>query len=212
MANLILQTYSFDFLISHSSRWKSLRIGCSKLLTGITRIATLSAVDVPQLQSLSLYFDSDTSIFSNSKFLTAPALEHLTLAISLANVPAFDDTVNWARLTSLKFYYGTFQIGEIVDILQLTKCLSFCDLAVDYDQDLTVSDGDYPAEIHLPFLETFILNDEGRPSEHPGLFNLINAPNLRKFELWGQFLKASALVFFQAIAEYAGTFPLPALR
>ncbi len=103
----------FDFLVSHSSRWKSLRIYCSKLLTGVTRIATLSPVDVPQLQSLSLYFDSDTSIFSNSTFLTAPALEHLKLTVSRPNVPAIDDTVNWARLTSLTL---GFFLEDIVDI------------------------------------------------------------------------------------------------
>ncbi len=190
----------FDFLISHSARWKSLKIKCSTLPTLVTRIAALSAIDVPQLRSVSLNFESDTSIFSESTFLSAPRLDNLNLATTCDHMSDF--TINWAPLTSLTLT-GCFAgpgasifFGEIVEILQHTKCLLFCDITVDYDQDLTV-DPNFPTEINLPFLKTLRLEDEYRPSGHPGILDLINAPNLQIFELWGQFFKASASMFFK---------------
>ena len=190
----------FDFLISHSARWKSLEIKCSTLPTLVTCIAALSAVDVPQLRSVSLHFESDTSIFSESTFLSAPRLEHLKLATSWDHMSGF--TINWPLLTSLTLH-GCFagfgqnlSFGKIVEILHQTKCLSFCDITVDYDEDLAI-DLNFSTKINLPFLKTLQLVDESRPSAHPGILDLINAPNLQIFELWGQFFEASASMFFK---------------
>ncbi len=103
----------FDFLVSHSPRWKSLSIKCSKALTLVTRISALSTVDVPQLRSLSLHFDRDTSnTFSESTFLTASTLEHLKLVMSWPDLTYFEDRINWAYLTSLTLFGFSDGHGE----------------------------------------------------------------------------------------------------
>ncbi len=128
---------------------KSVQFGCSESSTLITSIAALSTVNVPRLQSISFLFKCDTSIFANSTFLTVPTLETLFLAIP--SICISDFTVNWEILTSLTlmgYCCGSnrnLSAREIALILQKTKCLTFCHIEVDYNQDSTLR-VDYPSK------------------------------------------------------------------
>ena len=173
-------------------RWKSIRICCLSKPTLISHIGTLKTVNAPQLRSISISFDCGSSVFRNSTFLTIPTLEHLTLESHYCHISDF--TINWARLKSLTLYaYFPFQELEI--ILQQTKFLEFCDIAVD-TQDLAINTK-YPPQINLPFLKVFHLNEEMRSSGCPSFLDLINAPILETFYLQGEFVKASASAFFE---------------
>ena len=189
-----------DFLLTYSPRWKSVYFKSQGNPTLITYIAALSTVNVPQLQSVSLQFQHDDSIFSNSTLLAVPTLEHLKLETS--SIRMSDFTVNWEILTSLTlngYCCGSghdLSARDISLVLQKTKCLTFCNISVDYDQGLTLG-VDYPPEINLPFLKILYLNDQLRSSESFSILDLINAPILQTFKLRGEISKASISKFFK---------------
>ncbi|KJA19002.1 hypothetical protein HYPSUDRAFT_908951 [Hypholoma sublateritium FD-334 SS-4] len=148
--NILLHT-----LLGHSTRWREVELYASSLSSrSMNRIATLTAADVPLLQSVSLRLDGDMPVLHNSIFLTMPTLKHL--ALHTDHVPKF--TVNWEILTSLTLHEKSrshrSSQGEIARTLQQTKCLRFCNIAVGRG-----SVQDYPGEINLPLLETLFLNE-----------------------------------------------------
>ncbi len=155
-ANILL-----DFLFSSSPRWKSICFSCSLVPTLITRIAALSATDIPQLRSVSLHFEFNTAVLSDSKLFTIPTLKHLTLQIPWN--PFFHFAVHWALLTSLTLracrrqIYGNPSAMQLVGILQQTRRLSFCDVSVG---DGLIENEEHSSKISLPLLKVLYI-DEG---------------------------------------------------
>ncbi|KJA22695.1 hypothetical protein HYPSUDRAFT_40795 [Hypholoma sublateritium FD-334 SS-4] len=172
----------FDTLLSYSTRWKALyfdsRCG-SRLSTPMSRIAALTAVEVPLLQTVSLHFDASISntVFNDSVLLTLPTLKHVELKTD--NIQMF--TVDWGILTSVtlrgiypsKYHSKT----DIARILQQTKCLEFCNIVVGPDRPQE----HYSEKIGLPFLKTFAIREstiETASYLAPSILDLITAPNL----------------------------------
>ncbi len=136
-----------DFLLTYSTDWKSVHFSSSGNPTLVNCIAALPTVNVPQLRSLSIQFQGhDNSIFSNSALLAVPTLEHLKLGTNSIHMSDF--TVNWEILTSLTLNWCYHSSRDVSLVLQKTKCLTFCEISVDYDQDLTF--GIDSPEINLP--------------------------------------------------------------
>ena len=189
-----------DLLLTYSTRWKSVHFSSPRIPTLATCIVSLSAVNVPQLRSISLLFPRDASIFSNSIFLAVPTLEYLNLATP--SIRMSDFTVNWAILTSLTLNVTScvsdrnFSARDISLVLQKTKCLIFCEITVEYDEDFTLC-ADCPSEINLPFLKNLYLNEELRSGGNFSILDLINAPILQTFKLHGEIFEASTPMFFK---------------
>ncbi len=189
-----------DFLLTYSTHWKSVHFSSPGNPTLVSCIAALPTVNVPQLRSVSIWFQGDNSIFSTSTLLAVPTLEHLKLVTSSIRISDF--TVNWAILTSLTLNGYCCSSGrdlsarDVSLVLQKTKCLTFCDISVDYDQDLT-SGIDYPPEINLPFLKILDLTDELRSSDNFSILDLINAPILQTFKLYREISESSISTFFK---------------
>ena len=189
-ANVLL-----DFLFSYSTRWKSICFHCPEVPIMANRIAALSAVSVPLLQSISLCFVdlSNTPPFINSTFLSIPTLKHLTLDTFWFSISEF--TVDWALLTSLtlrgRSYDGHLSARDIRRILRQAKCLTFCDITVG--EVLPIS-ADNPGKIDLPFLKILHIN-EGLRTMDSGILSLIHAPNLRIFRLRGIFNTSTSTFF-----------------
>ncbi|KJA19005.1 hypothetical protein HYPSUDRAFT_168622 [Hypholoma sublateritium FD-334 SS-4] len=177
----------FDTLLSYSPRWKELQFNssCKAVCTPMLRIAALTAVHVPLLQSVSVRVGHrfSTPVFRDGELLTIPSLKHVTL--QTYTVQEF--TVNWAVLTSIMLrglsitrrFHSTSAIARI---LQQTKCLVSCDIAVCFDQ----SEEHHSDEIRLPFLKTLLLDEI--PSETtsfgaPSILDLIIAPILEIFRI-----------------------------
>ncbi|KJA25387.1 hypothetical protein HYPSUDRAFT_426556 [Hypholoma sublateritium FD-334 SS-4] len=186
----------FQALLRYSTRWKEIQVYSSCLSSkSMDRIAALTAADVPLLQSVSLRLVGDMPLLQNSIFLTIPTLKHI--ALHTDHVPKF--TVNWAVLTSVtlheKFRSHRSSQGEIARILQQTKCLVFCNIAVG-----PVSAQDYPGEIDLPFLETLFVYERHSGETSSGassILDLITAPVLGIFHIRERFLDFSLSEFFK---------------
>ncbi len=93
-----------DALFSYSARWKELHFdsSCDVAAAPITRVAALTAADVPMLQSVSIRIDRRSItprhlILPKTTLLKIPTLKHLILETDI--VTKF--TVNWAALTSI---------------------------------------------------------------------------------------------------------------
>ncbi|KJA25392.1 hypothetical protein HYPSUDRAFT_199914 [Hypholoma sublateritium FD-334 SS-4] len=209
----------FDALLSYSARWKEIQFHSSRDVqsAAMTRIAELTAIDVPLLQSISLCLGGYVSgpVFYNSPLLTIPTIRHITLDAD--HIQEFN--VNWAFLTSVtlggnfyrRFYSrnGTFHYrSAIARILQKTKCLEFCDIVVCPDR----SEEHYVDKIALPFLKTLFINEDlNDPSAASSILDIITAPNLAIFHVRGMLLDLSLANFFkqsQCIQELS----LPYLR
>ncbi len=129
-----------DALFSYSARWKELHFFCCDVVAAhIMRIARLTAIDVPMLQSVSICTDRWSTTprhltLSQSALLNIPTLKHLLLNTNI--VAKFD--VNWAALTSLTLcaYRSDccYSQNEIVNILRQTKCLMACNVHVVGDR------------------------------------------------------------------------------
>ncbi len=183
-----------DFLLTYSTRWKSVHFSSSGKSTLVSYVAALPTVNVPQLRSISIRFQGhDNSIFSNSAILAVPTLEHLELGTS--SIRMSDFTVNWEILTSLTLNGYYHSPRDVSLVLRKTKCLTFCEICVDYDQDLTF--GIYsPPEINLPLLKILDLTDELRSSTF-SILNLINAPILQTFRLHREISVSSISTFLK---------------
>ncbi len=112
----------------------------------MTRIAALTAVDLPLLQSVSLRFQGLRSniVLHDSEILKLPTLRRVSL-----NNDSRMFTINWVILTSITLPCNTRR--QIWRILQKTPCLEFCDIVVPFSEEL------YAHEINLPHLKTLIV-------------------------------------------------------
>ncbi|KJA14226.1 hypothetical protein HYPSUDRAFT_49357 [Hypholoma sublateritium FD-334 SS-4] len=195
----------FTTLLRYSTRWRRIHFesNCRDALsTPITRIAALTAIDAPLLESISLSFQLGASVFYGSTLLEIPTLKRLTLNTFWDDLPEYafvsGFNVNWAVLTSLTLR-GGYNTPSCVDgiawILLDTKCLIFCDIVVN------PSSGDSPVcEINLPFLEILHLTEktfEPESSRVPSILDLLTAPNLTVLKIRAAFLKNSLLNFFK---------------
>ncbi len=158
-----------DFLLSLSHRWRSIHLSCSLLHTLITGVVALTAADVPQLRSISLHFEFNTDVLSNSDFLTIPTMEHLTLKIRWGH--SFDFTVDWTLLTSLTLggcrRRSHPSATEIAGILQRTRHLSFCDISIG---DCYITNTNHPGEINLPVLKVLYIDQGFKTDKYPGIW------------------------------------------
>ncbi|KJA19021.1 hypothetical protein HYPSUDRAFT_44691 [Hypholoma sublateritium FD-334 SS-4] len=175
-------TILFDTLLSYSTRWKELKFDshCDGVLSApMARIAALTAVDVPLLQSVSFvleYFRQDPELY-DSVLLKIPTLKHVKL--ETWNIQVF--TVDWAILTSItlrgySYWPSSLSRGQLATILQQTKCLVFCDIDVG-PGDLQ----EHSPKISLPFLKTLIVGETASRSGTSGaqsILDLITAPIL----------------------------------
>ncbi|KJA19048.1 hypothetical protein HYPSUDRAFT_204958 [Hypholoma sublateritium FD-334 SS-4] len=181
----------FDTLLSYSTRWKELRFDSrfgNVRSAPMIRIAALTAVEVPLLQSVSFRLDDclhQNPPLHHSGLLKIPTLKCVKL--EARHMDMF--TVDWANLTSITLR-GILDIDEwlsksdITRILQKTKCLVFCDIAVHLG-DLQEH---YP-NISLPCLKTLIVNEKtcsSATSGAPSIIDLITAPLLEILEMHGQ--------------------------
>ena len=181
----------FDALLRFSTRWKefefiSLRQAVPKPLI---RIASLTASDVPMLQSVSICLPHflPNSAFEDSELLRISSLRRLTLSCV---VRIF--AVNWAVLTSITINGDTAnQIGRV---LQETRCLQFCNIVV-HD-----SDEHYAHKINLPVLKTLIITNSNYDQYSPAIHSIleaITAPILEIFENNIEFLDLSLVDFIK---------------
>ncbi len=136
----------------------------------LMRIAALTAPNVPLLQSVSLCLNGlDTNlVLPDIQLLSIPTLRHVTLENAARMF-----TVNWAILTSITLCDETQ--NHIGRILQQTKCLIFCNIA------LLDSDEHYPHDISLPFLKTLFINERTigvHPPDAHSILRSITAPIL----------------------------------
>ncbi|KJA19052.1 hypothetical protein HYPSUDRAFT_204962 [Hypholoma sublateritium FD-334 SS-4] len=190
----------FDALLSYSTRWEELRFNsnCTVACTPMLRIAALTAVDVPLLRSVSIHLDFLLSdpVFHDSKFLTIPSLKRVTLKVNTVQIVAFD----WANLTSVTLHGATPQhpslsTGAIASILQQTRSLVFCDIAVGWNHS-----EHYHSTISLPLLKTLILKEHVsniNSSGAPSILDLIVTPLLQIFRICGTFLDLSLSDFLK---------------
>lgn len=192
----------FDTLLSYSPRWKSIRVEsiCQDLSSPpIIRIAALTAFDVPRLQSISLCFQNGISMFYSSPLLSIDTLKHLTLSTDWDDWPEdttiSDFPVNWAVLTSVTIRGGKrdslCSIDEIARMLQQTKCLVFCDIALGHGSRYNTL-----GEINLPRLEILCVETGPSSSRSPSIFELINSPILAVLQIHGTVLDTSLADFF----------------
>ncbi len=165
----------FNTLLIYSSRWKEIYFisdsPAAALSSPMRRLAVaMTAADVPQLQSVSLYFPPPvfTPGLNESGLLRVPTLRHVTLQNCIQKF-----TVNWAVITSITLRGDTKNyIGRT---LQQTKCLVFCDIVVH------PLDEHYSHQINLPFLKTLIISQgnhlESSPRAH-SILGSVTAPIL----------------------------------
>ena len=193
----------FDTLFSYSVLWKELRFTstCDIASANMIRIAALTAVDVPLLQSVSLCLprllhQSQYSIFSNTVLLKTPTLKHVSLdVVHIRNFSA-----NWGILTSIALrgkFRGSYSKNELAKIFQQTKCLVSCDIVVGSNNS---EEEHYLGKITLPFLKTLHINEMtfgSASSEAPSLLDVITAPALEILRIKGIFLELSLLDLFE---------------
>ncbi|KJA25385.1 hypothetical protein HYPSUDRAFT_214078 [Hypholoma sublateritium FD-334 SS-4] len=188
----------FDTLLSYSNRWKEVHFdsfGSEVVSPHMLRIAALTAVDIPLLQSVSLHLDCITPnpVLHNSVLLTIPTLQKVKLIADTLRL----FTVNWPVLTSITLrrhsydYYHS--MSEIARILQQIKCLVFCDIAVGP----THSEEHYAGKIDLPFLKNLCVSEQKPPSGAPSILDLITAPTLEIFHVELMFLDLSLSNFLK---------------
>ncbi len=193
---LIQHTYSSTSCSAFHTRWRSIHLSCSLLHTFITGVVALTAADVPQLRSISLHFEFNTDVLSNSDFFTIPTMEHLTLKIRWGL--SFDFTVDWTLLTSLTLggcrRRSHPSATEIAGILQRTRHLSICDISIG---DCYITNTNHPGEINLPVLKVLYIDQGFKTDKYPGILDLINAPMLDSFHLQKEpFAASTASAFF----------------
>ncbi|KJA29540.1 hypothetical protein HYPSUDRAFT_221402 [Hypholoma sublateritium FD-334 SS-4] len=189
-----------DTFISYSTRWKEIRFNsrCRVLSAPMIRIAALTAVDVPLLQSVSLHLDLRPNAVLHNSVLTIPTLKRVNLDTDV--IRKF--TVNWGVLTSVTLRGRTspfcYSQREIARILQQTKCLVFCDIIVGHRPE---EQSRYLDKVDLPFLKTLIVSEN--PSETvQSMLDPITAPILEIFSVdkvsldvsLAEFLKQSPLI------------------
>ncbi|KJA19035.1 hypothetical protein HYPSUDRAFT_44699 [Hypholoma sublateritium FD-334 SS-4] len=176
----------FDTLLSYSTRWKVLQIDTGNILSApMVRIAALTAVEVPLLQSVSFSLDYVLSdpLLRHSVLLQIPTLRCVKLEI--CNMEMF--TVDWANLTSVTLHPSPHSRNwipksDVKIILQQTKCLIFCDITVG----LGGLEEHYTDNISLPFLKTLIVDERTFIPAKPGapsILDLITAPILEIFDM-----------------------------
>ncbi|KJA19056.1 hypothetical protein HYPSUDRAFT_44711 [Hypholoma sublateritium FD-334 SS-4] len=182
-------TILFDALLSYSTRWKQLQFdsSCGSLLSPlILRIAALTAVDLPLLRSVSFHLDcvNPDPPIDDSVLLKIPTLKRIKL--ETRNIRMF--AVDWAILTSVTLHGESssssvyLPIIEVARILQQTKCLVFCDIAVRPSG----LQEHYSNNINLPFLKTLIVGEKtpaSATSGAPSILDLITAPILEVFDM-----------------------------
>ncbi|KJA19040.1 hypothetical protein HYPSUDRAFT_204950 [Hypholoma sublateritium FD-334 SS-4] len=184
-------TILVNTLTSYSSRWKELQIDSrcgNKLSPLMTRIAALTAVDLPLLQSVSLRLDCShpDPPLHDSVLLKIPTLKRIKL--ETCNIRIF--TVDWAILTSITLC-GISDLcdwpskSDITRILRQTKSLVFCNIAVG----LGGLEEQYTDYVCLPSLKTLIVSERhfgSVTSEAPSILDLITAPFLEICHMYDQ--------------------------
>ncbi len=196
----------FGTMLSYSTRWKSIQVKsiCEGVLPSpfITRISTLTAVEVPLLESIFLYLRCGLHKLRNSPFLSVPTLRCLQIYTDWNNnLDISKFSVNWSHLTSITVHGGegnhVSSVDKIEKILRKTKRLVFCDIALHHCSINIIG------TVNLPWLEFLCVDErhlETDLSGSPHIFDLINAPRLTALQLSAQFLDVSAPIFFQRSA------------
>lgn len=196
----------FDTLFRYSTCWKRIQIESSYgdvPSAPILRMAALTTVDVPLLESITLCFQSGLSVFRSSPILGIPTLRRLKLDTHWTDrrgrtVISQFKAVNWATLTSITIHGGrgnhVTSVDEIAKILRQTRLLVFCDVAFGAASDHLLG------HINLPFLEILCVDDkrfEPTPFGAPGILDLINAPILTSLKIQAKFLDISLANFLE---------------
>ncbi len=196
----------FDTLLSYSDRWKTIQVSssCEEFSILIDDIISLTAADVPLLQSVTLRLDCifQRAALPSTVFLKIPTLRHVSLETDY--VRWFP--VNWATLTTLSLdarsgtYLYCYSKNEIAKILQKTKYLVSCDIGVGRAQPHEMLNRH---EISLPFLETLrvaeissVLEPPTSP-EAPSLLDILSTPILAELHICEHFLELSLLNFLK---------------
>ncbi len=190
-------------------RLKEIRFtsGCHYMSIPMTRIAALSAADLPILQSVSLFWDrlSLPLVLPNDGslgILTIPTLKHVSLVTD--TLRSF--SVNWQALPLFRsmqiWIVFCYSMNEIAGILQQTKLLRFCNISFSGWNRSGVAL--YHEKIMLPFLEALFLDDRTfgpgplQPSSGtPILTDLITAPVLEILSISSIFLESALSDFLQ---------------
>ncbi len=194
----------FNTMLSYSTRWNRIQVesSCEDMVPSpfITRIAALTAVDVPLLESITLYLRCGLSKFRTSPFISVPTLRRLKIYTDWDGTPNISNfTVNWSHLTSITIHGGSattpVPFTKLQELLQQTTCLVFCDIALRHGTKKVIG------EINLPYLEVLCVDDRGSETASargPNLFELINAPKLAVLRLSTTFLDISLQTFSNA--------------
>ena len=175
-----------DALISYSVRWKEIKLtsNCQYLSRPMARIAKLTAIDLPLLESVSHNLEQSVrqSALPYTIFLMTPTLKR----VSLRSDSLRKFTVHWAALTHMSLDSKSdsycYSMNELAGILQQTKHLIYCNICFSGSYR---SGGElYLAKIKLPFVESLCITDRTRfgplalSSGTPSLIDLITAPAL----------------------------------
>ncbi len=196
----------FDTLLSYSDRWKTIQVSssCEEFSVLIDDIISLTAADVPLLQSVTLRLDCilQRAVLSSTVFLQIPTLRHVSLETDYVRY----FPVNWATLTTLSLgarsgtYLYCYSKNEIARILQKAKYLVSCDIGVGQAQPREKINRH---EISLPFLETLRVTEKTSvweppaSPEAPSLLDILSTPMLAELHIYGEFLEPSLLNFLK---------------
>lgn len=196
----------FSTMLSYSPRWNRIQVEsiCEDALPSpfITRIAALTAVDIPLLESITLYLRCGLHKLRNSPFLSVPTLRCLQIYTDWNNnLDISNFSVNWSHLTSITIHGGkdnhVSSVYKIGKILRETKRLVFCDIALNQGSVNVIG------TVYLPWLESLCVDDRyfgTKLSGSPHIFDLINTPRLTALRLSAQFLDISTPNFFKRSA------------
>ncbi len=176
-----------DALFSYSARWKELRFesSCDVVATPIMRVAALTAVDVPMLQSISIHIDRWATtpqhfMLSQTALLKLPTLKHLLLDTDIVTKLY----VNWAILTSITLRAHQadrcYPQTEVVNMLRKTRHLMSFNVHVVGDR-LTLHG--LNRKVTLPFLKNLSITERSFGSIKCTLYAEISAPALEVFHL-----------------------------
>lgn len=135
----------FDTLLSYSTRWKELRLisrgPTFPLSMIITRIAALTAAEVPLLESVSLSLNGLVlhDVLADNEILKIPTIRHVSMENSVKL-----STVNWSVFTTVNTLWSRRPENEMTRILQETQFLNFCRTEVRREGE------NYVRDIYMP--------------------------------------------------------------
>ncbi|KAF8150216.1 hypothetical protein B0H34DRAFT_826608 [Crassisporium funariophilum] len=176
-----------DSIIFSSARWRKLSLTGPPI--AMSRIAALSASDVPFLESLRINCSRSfaptsgglLSPWSNSDVFRAPRLCRLNLVRVQEDIANFP--IRWSQITHLSLEGNSWGSVAFLTVPKLAKLLQSCGSLISCRFEVGYTEGDLDSEnlprISLPFLETLSIHETVNLST---FFKRLDVPALRGVE------------------------------